>query len=133
MHPEQKGDHRMRQPPTPSPILALPRVITEGGQRGWITALVAGAAFGGGRWSSRHCCLVTTRPWWYVPLCIGFDVVAGIYLLAAFTVSTRRPRHPLGAHGSGKAWSSPGRVAGSRAIRFMTDRLGTRRWRLSLG
>lgn len=26
----------------------------------------------------------TRIPWWYVPLCIGFDVVVGIYLLVAF-------------------------------------------------
>jgi hypothetical protein len=26
----------------------------------------------------------TRMPWWYVPLCIGFDVVVGVYLLVAF-------------------------------------------------
>ena len=26
----------------------------------------------------------TRIPWWYVPLCIGFDVIVGVYLLTAF-------------------------------------------------
>jgi hypothetical protein len=154
-------DQQMRQPQTPSPILALPRAITQGGQRGWITALVAGAAFGGltlvipalltrddalgflaillgaigavylgfvladGRthefriecagillfgtlataglalsaptvlaagylahalWDTLHGHrgIHTRIPWWYGPLCIGFDIVVGIYLLLAF-------------------------------------------------
>ena len=151
----------IRQPPAPSPVLPLHRVVTQGGRRGWTAALAAGAIFGGvtlvipallprddalgflaillgaigavylgfvladgrapefriecagillfgvlaitgltlsapavlavgylahGLWDTLHGHrgIHTRIPWWYVPLCIGFDVVAGVYLLVAF-------------------------------------------------
>ena len=140
--------------------LWLPRVVQEGGRRGWVAALVGGALLGGaslvlpallsdadafsffavfmgivggvylgfaltdgrmsvfraenagvlvfgalgvlalvtndawflvagyighGAWDAIHPHAVDTRmPWWYVPACIGFDVVFGIYILIRF-------------------------------------------------
>ena len=140
--------------------LPLPRVIREGGRRGWIGALIEGAVLGGvglvlpvflsdkdafaffavflgmmagvyfgfalsdgrlsifsaeyvglviycaaavlslsldehlllaagyvghGLWDAIHPHAVDTRmPWWYVPMCIGFDFVFGIYIFVRF-------------------------------------------------
>jgi hypothetical protein len=140
--------------------LPLPRVVSQGGRRGWIGALVEGAVLGGlalilpaflsdkdafaffavflgmvagvylgfalsdgrlsifnaeyvglviygaaavlsltlneplflvggyvghGLWDAIHPHAVDTRmPWWYVPMCIGFDFVFGIYILIRF-------------------------------------------------
>lgn len=140
--------------------MPLPRVILDGGRRGWTAALIAGAALGGvglvvpallsdrdafgffavflgviagvylgfalsdgrlstfgaenvglgtygalailsltlnkplllvvgyighGLWDAIHPHAIDTRmPWWYVPLCIGFDLVFGIYIFVRF-------------------------------------------------
>lgn len=154
-------DQGVSQPPGPTSLLPLPRVVAQGGRRGWIAAVVAGVTFGGvtlvvpallprddalgflaillgaigavylgfvlvdgrarelriegaaillfglfatagltlsaprllaagylahGLWDSLHGGrgIHTRIPWWYVPLCIGFDVVVGVYLLVAF-------------------------------------------------
>ena len=46
--------------------------------------LVAGY-IGHGAWDGIHPHAVDTRmPWWYVPACIGFDFVYGIYILIRF-------------------------------------------------
>jgi hypothetical protein len=148
-------------PGTGGGALPIPRVIAQGGRRGWIAAVIAGALLGGatlvvpaflsredafgflaillgmigavylgfvlvdGRlrefrteyvglvvftalavvglstgealvlaagyfghalWDAIHNPrgIHTKTPWWYVPLCLGFDVVIGIYVLARF-------------------------------------------------
>jgi hypothetical protein len=46
--------------------------------------LVAGYV-GHGLWDAIHPHAVDTRmPWWYVPMCIGFDFAFGIYILVRF-------------------------------------------------
>ena len=58
------------------PVLAL--VLDEP----WF--LVAGY-LGHGAWDAIHPHAIDTRmPWWYVPACIGFDVVFGVYILFRF-------------------------------------------------
>jgi hypothetical protein len=46
---------------------------------------LVGGYVGHGLWDAIHPHAVDTRmPWWYVPMCIGFDFVFGIYILIRF-------------------------------------------------
>jgi hypothetical protein len=45
--------------------------------------LLVGGYLGHAAWDSLHPHAVDTHmPWWYVPACIGFDVVFGVYILS---------------------------------------------------
>jgi hypothetical protein len=47
--------------------------------------ILAAGYVGHGLWDAIHPHAVDTRmPWWYVPICIGFDFVFGIYILVRF-------------------------------------------------
>ena len=50
-------------------------------------AWLLGAAYlGHALWDGGHPHPIDTRmPWWYVPSCIGFDVVLGVYILGRLT------------------------------------------------
>jgi hypothetical protein len=47
--------------------------------------LLAGGYIGHGIWDALHPHAVDTKmPWWYVPVCIGFDFVFGLYIFARY-------------------------------------------------
>lgn len=48
--------------------------------------VLAAGYFGHALWDAVHHPrgIHTAIPWWYVPLCLGFDVVVGIYVLVRF-------------------------------------------------
>lgn len=74
----------LRPPPAPARQLSLPRVIAGLAMRA--PALLAAGYLAHGLWDIVHGPrgIHTRIPWWYAPLCIGFDTVVGAYLLIAF-------------------------------------------------
>lgn len=51
-----------------------------------LPVLLAAGYLGHAAWDGIHHprAITTTMPWWYVPLCIGYDVVVGVYVLIRF-------------------------------------------------
>jgi hypothetical protein len=80
------ADGRARQFGIESAGILLSGVLATVGLAKSAPLVLAAGYLGHALWDSLHGHrgIHTRMPWWYVPLCIGFDVIVGVYLLVAF-------------------------------------------------